>query len=217
MYVHVNVYRHGLQTRRFNPCHKFLVDSCSGVYAYVNESMYAYVHVNLSVVYASVNVNINMYNVLIWFNFCDIYFVDSCSQNLVYVYVWMYTCMHMFTSIYMYTVLHDSVIHETWVIYMNAMTHSYLWNDVFMYTSTESLLCSSIWYGVATISRLLQIIRLFAEYRLFYRALLQKRPIIWRSLLIVATPYCPWHLLAVWYCPRHLLHVGTYRLYIYVK
>jgi len=29
----------------------------------------------------------------------------------------------------------------------------------------------------------------FAEYRLFYRALLQKRPIISRSLLIVATPY----------------------------
>ena len=29
----------------------------------------------------------------------------------------------------------------------------------------------------------------FAEYGLFYRALLQKRPIILRSLLIVATPY----------------------------
>jgi len=29
----------------------------------------------------------------------------------------------------------------------------------------------------------------FAEYRLFYRDLWQKRPIIWRSLLIVATPY----------------------------
>ena len=29
----------------------------------------------------------------------------------------------------------------------------------------------------------------FAEYRLFYRALSQKRPIILRSLLIVATPY----------------------------
>jgi len=28
----------------------------------------------------------------------------------------------------------------------------------------------------------------FAEYRLFYRPLLQKRPIILRSLLIVATP-----------------------------
>ena len=29
----------------------------------------------------------------------------------------------------------------------------------------------------------------FAEYRLFYRALLQKRPVILTSLLIVATPY----------------------------
>jgi len=29
----------------------------------------------------------------------------------------------------------------------------------------------------------------FAEYRLFYRALLQKRPVILKSLLIVATPY----------------------------
>jgi len=28
----------------------------------------------------------------------------------------------------------------------------------------------------------------FAEYRLFYREILQKRPIILRSLLIVATP-----------------------------
>jgi len=47
-----------------------------------------------------------------------------------------------------------------------------------------------IHYGVATISRLLQITFSFAEYRLFYRALLQKRPMILRSLLIVATPYC---------------------------
>jgi len=29
----------------------------------------------------------------------------------------------------------------------------------------------------------------FAEHRLFYKALLQKRPIILRSLLVVATPY----------------------------
>ena len=32
----------------------------------------------------------------------------------------------------------------------------------------------------------------FAEYRLFYKALLQKRPVILRSLLIVATPYVLW-------------------------
>ena len=45
------------------------------------------------------------------------------------------------------------------------------------------------WYGVATISRLLKIIGPFAEYNLFYRTLLQKRPAILRSLPIVATPY----------------------------
>ena len=41
----------------------------------------------------------------------------------------------------------------------------------------------------------------FAEYRLFYRALLQKRPIILRSLLIVATPY------------QELLHDVLFRIY----
>jgi len=32
----------------------------------------------------------------------------------------------------------------------------------------------------------------FAEYSLFYRALLHKRPTVFRSLLIVATPYHQW-------------------------
>jgi len=44
-------------------------------------------------------------------------------------------------------------------------------------------------YGVATISRLLKIIGLFCRISPFNRSLLQKRPIILRSLLIVATPY----------------------------
>ena len=52
-------------------------------------------------------------------------------------------------------------------------------------------------YGVAAIRRLLNIERIgslkgqvsCAEYRLFHRDLLQKRPICLRSLLIVATPY----------------------------
>ena len=43
--------------------------------------------------------------------------------------------------------------------------------------------------GVATISRLLRIKGIFIEERLFYRALLQTRYMILRSLLIVATPY----------------------------
>jgi len=45
-------------------------------------------------------------------------------------------------------------------------------------------------YGLATISSLLEIVYVsFAGYRLFYIALLQKRRVILRSLLFVATPY----------------------------
>jgi len=42
--------------------------------------------------------------------------------------------------------------------------------------------------GLATISRLLKIVRLFGRIPSLYRALLQKRPIILRGLHIVATP-----------------------------
>jgi len=54
------------------------------------------------------------------------------------------------------------------------------------------------WYGVVTISRLMKLYvsESFAEYRLFYWALLQNWIIFFRSLLVVATPYqdvC-WHL-----------------------
>ena len=44
-------------------------------------------------------------------------------------------------------------------------------------------------YGVATIRRLLKITRLFCRILSLHRALLQKIPIVLRSLLIVATPY----------------------------
>jgi len=43
----------------------------------------------------------------------------------------------------------------------------------------------------------------FAEYRLFYRALLQKRPVIWRSLLIEATPYGEL-IYIIWLVLRHV-------------
>jgi len=61
---------------------------------------------------------------------------------------------------------------------------------------THTLLHNGYTHGVATISRLgvaalvgsfkLQVS--FAEFSPFYRVLLQKRPIIVRSLLVVATP-----------------------------
>ena len=48
--------------------------------------------------------------------------------------------------------------------------------------------CGIYTYGLATISRLLKMKGFFAEYSLFYGALLQKRPIILRNLLLAATP-----------------------------
>jgi len=50
----------------------------------------------------------------------------------------------------------------------------------------------------------------FAEYRLFYRALLQKRPIIWRSLLVEATP---WNAIS----PTWFLHGGLDRGHTYIE
>jgi len=48
---------------------------------------------------------------------------------------------------------------------------------------------SSVYYGVVTIVGSLKLYVSSAEYCLFYWNLLQKRLIILRSLLIVATPY----------------------------
>jgi len=57
-----------------------------------------------------------------------------------------------------------------------------------MHNSWELSGCRCI-YGVASMSRLLKLQVSFAEYSLFYRAPVQKRPAILRSLLLVATPY----------------------------
>ena len=49
-----------------------------------------------------------------------------------------------------------------------------------------------------------------AEYNLFYRALLQKRPIICRSLLIEATPYCIWSVISSQSIRRLLKIIGLF-------
>ena len=73
------------------------------------------------------------------------------------------------------------------------MTHSYVTCLIRMWHDTHEQVtrrCSShshmAWLRLVDSSKLYVS---FAEYRLFYIAFLQKRPIILRSLLIVATPY----------------------------
>ena len=66
-----------------------------------------------------------------------------------------------------------------------------------------------LWYGVGWLRFVgsFKFYASFAEYGLFDRALLQKRPIILRSLLIVATPYIEirhrrWRYCIIWYMKR---------------
>ena len=57
--------------------------------------------------------------------------------------------------------------------------------DTYSQVHKTKLMC----YAVATISRLLKVIGLFCKRALLKRLYSAKRPIILRSLLIVATPY----------------------------
>jgi len=56
----------------------------------------------------------------------------------------------------------------------------------------------------------------FAEYRLFYRALLQKRPIIWSTLPTKATQYIHLHMhTCIWVYMYVCMYTRTY-VYMYV-
>jgi len=98
---------------------------------------------------------------------CAIWLIHTCAMT--HSYVW-----------------HDSLICVTWLIPTCNMPRSYVWYDSFICVTR---LPSMGWVRIVG-SFKLQVS--FAEYSLFYRALLQKRPMILRSQLIVATPYV-WH------------------------
>ena len=129
---------------------------------------------------------------------CVTWLMYTCAMPHSYVWYEPFICVSWRSY-----VCHDSLLCMTWLlyrtwlgcvdisslcmpwrIYIYAMTHSYLCHDLFLLVRwLTDWLWILRWVG----SLKLQVI--FAEYRLFYRALLQKRPIISRSLLIVATPY----------------------------
>ena len=95
-------------------------------------------------------------------------------------------------------------------IHMHA--HPYIFKCIRMYTYEYISICS-IHMGWLRVVGSLKLQVSFAEYSLFYRALLQKRPVVLRSLLIVATPY-----LYISYAFTHITHIHKYytRLDIYL-
>jgi len=67
------------------------------------------------------------------------------------------------------------------------LSFPYCWMSGVQIFRWKVLYCSD--YGWLRLVGSLKLQVSFAEYRLFCKALLQKRPIILRSLLIVATPH----------------------------
>jgi len=110
----------------------------------------------------------------------------------IYVYVCMYICIYICICIYIY--IYPYVYIYIYIpIYTYIVIYTYIYTFIYIYTECipngkHSLPCVASHCGVATISRLLKIPGFFCRISFFNRALLQKRPLILSSLLIVVTP-----------------------------
>ena len=97
-----------------------------------------------------------------------------------YVCVYMKMCKHKcsFTRTYVYS-----------FVCINMCNSIYICIQTYIYTILCAGNINGARYRVATMSRRLKIVGLFCRIQSLYRALLQKKPMITRSLLLVASPY----------------------------
>jgi len=102
----------------------------------------------------------------------------------IYVHIHIYIYMYIYTFIYKYIYTCIYILPNNPSLLMDSAPR-WISKNLSRGTWSKSR-CGMGWLRLVG-SLKLQVS--FAEYRLFCRALLQKRPIIWRSLLIEATPY----------------------------
>ena len=124
------------------------------------------------------------------------------------IHVWHYSFMRNLTPshvTWLIHVRHDSFMHVPGLIrvwhdsFICDITRPYatwlmhMWHDSFMWDMTRLCMCPGsfvcAYMGWLRFVGSLKLWVSLAEYCLFYRALLQKRPILLRSLWIGATPY----------------------------
>ena len=140
-------------------------------------------------------------------------YIHICVYTYEYMYVCMHICLYIYIRIQMYVCAHSSYaikyFDPTYIqtsIHTHTATHTHTNTYIHVCTCTRVYVCVCMFVLVVSICipvtsetktahmgwlRSVGSLKLkvsFAEYSLFYRALLEKRPIILRSLLIVATP-----------------------------
>jgi len=129
---------------------------------------------------------------------CVTWLIHVCDMTHSYVWHDSFICVTWLVHVCDMTrsyVWHHSFIRVTWLIHMCDMTHSYVWHDSFIRVTWHALFIF--------VTRLILILRGMEWLRLVgslksqvsfakepYKRdnILQKRPIILRSLLIEATP-----------------------------
>ena len=135
---------------------------------------------------------------------CATWLIHTC--DMPHSYVWhasfiCVTCSFICVTRLIHMRWHDSFICATRLIHMYAITHSYavtwlicvldqiFFSHVCMSHGTCIQMSQGTCMGWLRSVGSIKLQVSFAEYRLFYRALLQKRPIILSILLTKATPY----------------------------
>ena len=179
--------------------------------------MYIYAYLVWNIIHTFLNLYIFMYTYMYIYKHIDILaniyaysYISKYIETHTYVYMYIYnylvrntfwntfhkTCIHIHVHIHILN-LYRITSHTCIESLSNHFTNVQRFTKYSVYKTIMSIHRHRVWGGVATgrriyrvptISKLLKIIGP-AEYRLFYRALLQKRLMILRSLLIVATPY----------------------------
>jgi len=114
--------------------------------------------------------------------------VFSCHQphSLICIYIYI---QYIYIYIYIYIYYTHTYIYVYVYIYINLFIHTYIYMS--QTTQLVSVLMSAETTGWLRLVGSIKLYVSFAEYSLFYRSLLQKRPIILSILLTEATPYPP--------------------------
>jgi len=128
----------------------------------------------------------------------------------IYIHIYTYICIYVYVSIHLY--MHIYLYAYTHIyIYIYRYIHIYIYIYIYIYTYNYAYIYIDVYVPC---SNFLRNIGLLCRNWLFYRVLLQKRPIFWGSLQIVATSHESHEHVLCSNCPATgwLWLVGTFKI-----